>query len=186
MKKNSEDKKSVGTLMGLIRQGDENAFAILFDKLWESLFTHALKLLGSKNIAEDIVQDVWIDFWKRRDKINNDNVEAYLYKAVTYKVYKELRDTKFTTSQLEILEQLPTPLESNHELYLADTRKKIENIMETLPAKCKEIFILSRFKGLKNDEISAHLDISQRTVENHISKAIKKMKQNLSYIFFFI
>ncbi|WMI68157.1 sigma-70 family RNA polymerase sigma factor [Mangrovimonas sp. YM274] len=179
---------TISELLSLVvDKDDELAFSKLFKMLWQPLYVKAFNLLQSESIAEDVVQEIWVDFWNRRKTIKNENLEAYLFQAVTYKSYKELRDTKFTTSQLEVLEQIPAQeIEDNQIHYLEATKNRIDTVLDALPERCKEVFVLSRYHGMKNADISQELDISKRSVESYISRALKAIKENLVYFFVLI
>ena len=181
---------SIRPLIDRIKKSDEKAFSILFDKLWEPLYTYAYSLLENRSFAKDIVQDVWIDFWERRNQIENDNIKAYLYKAIRYKVLSELRNSKIKESHLEAFKQLNDDsynhLELEEEVLSPEhTNIIIENTLSVLPEKCQQVFKLSRLNGLKNKEIAEELGISERTVETHISKAIKLIKKGAALLFSF-
>ncbi len=171
-------------LMIRIKNSDHHAFKILYNRLWEPLYVRAFSILGDKNIAKDIVQDVWISFWERRQEINNDNIEGYLLRAVRFKVYNEFRNSKYRNKLIEEFVQNYNPLLQTNNIeqviQLKDTEKIILKAVSTLPKKCKEVFELSRFEGLKNDEIAKKLNISKRTVETHISNALKVLKNNVA------
>ena len=167
-----------------IKNSDHHAFETLYNRLWESLYTRAFSILGDKNIAKDIIQDVWVSFWERRDKISNDNIEGYLLRAVRFKVYNEFRNSKYRNKLIEEFVQNYNPhLQTNNIeqiIQLKDTEKAIYKAVNNLPNKCKQVFELSRFDGMKNEEIAQKLNISKRTVETHISNALKLLKNNVA------
>ncbi|MEH6682301.1 MAG: sigma-70 family RNA polymerase sigma factor [Sediminicola sp.] len=181
----SHEKKEIPTaaLMEMIKLSDESALGILYDRLWERMYALAYLLLKDKDRSKDIVQDVWISIWERRATIKNDNVEGYILQATRFRVYKELRDSKFQRIPLELLQHIKAS-ESNgilDTLYLQDTETILERSIEGLPKKCHQVFVLSRYVGLENAEISKKLGISQRTVETHISNAIRRIKSEIIF-----
>ncbi|GLB52548.1 DNA-directed RNA polymerase sigma-70 factor [Neptunitalea chrysea] len=183
----TSDTTAINTLVKQVKASDEKAFRKLFNLLWEPLYYYAFSLLQEESLAKDMVQDVWIDFWERRKDIQNDNIKAYLYKAVRFRVLKELRNIKFSESHLEALKELhiENALETDDSdiITLDETKQLIEKKMEVLPEKCKEVFKLSRIDGLKNKEIAEELGISESTVENHITKAFKLLKKSAALLF---
>ncbi len=187
MKKMVFDKKSISDfeLMERIQQSDERAFKILFNKHWEVLYIFAFSLIEDRSLAKDLVQEVWISFWERRKKIKNDNVKAYLYKAVKFRVYKELRDNKKLNSQLDVIDSIITSNNIDDIINLKDTNKIVNESIGKLPTRIKEVFELSRFEDLSNQEISEKLGISKRTVETHISNALKILRNNIAFAFVF-
>ena len=176
------------TLHMRIQQGDRLAFQKLFDLLWEPLYIYAQSIVMDEEAAKDLVQEVWIDYWKRCKSIQNIAIDAYLRQAVRYKVYNYLRDQKFNTVQIEVIEDLltdeiaiddPATLQEN----FFTTQSKLNNVLKSLPQRCREIFCLSREEGMTNTEIAIHYGISRRTVENQITFALKKLREVLGIFF---
>ena len=170
--------------MERIKNSDCQAFNILYERLWEVLYIKTYSILGDKNIAKDIVQDVWISLWERRDKVVNYNIKGYLIRAVRLKVYNEFRNSKYKSQLIqEFVQTYNSSLETNNIeqiIQLKDTEKVIIEAVNCLPNKCKRVFELSRYEGLKNEEIAQKLNISKRTVETHISNALKVLKNNIA------
>ncbi|MGS2741018.1 RNA polymerase sigma-70 factor [Sinomicrobium sp. M5D2P17] len=173
----------ISTYVEQVKASDEKAFNKLFGQLWEPLYHYAFSLLEDKTLAKDMVQDVWMDFWERRLDIKNNNIQAYLYKAVRYRVFKELRDSKLKESHLEALKTIHNEdsTEDNPVLNLEETKELLDKKLAVLPDKCREVFKLSRLDGLKNKEIAEELGISENTVENHITRAFKLLKKRAAF-----
>lgn len=171
-------------LMERIKCSDERAFSILYDRLWEKMYRKAYSILDNKYKAKDIVQEVWINFWERRLKIENDNIEGYLLNSVRFKVFNEFRNSKNKSSLIDdfIKSNNATAASNNiyNEINLKETQFIINNSIKSLPKKCKEVFELSRLDGLKNKEIALKLNLSQRTVETHISNALKNLRKKVA------
>ena len=168
------------TLHIRIQQGDRLAFQKLFDLLWKPLYIYAQSIVMDEEAAKDLVQEVWIDYWKRCKSIQNIAIDAYLRQAVRYKVYKYLRDRKFNTVLTdEIAIDDPATLQEN----FFTTQSKLNNVLKSLPQRCREIFCLSREEGMTNTEIAIHYGISKRTVENQITFALKKLREVLGMFF---
>ena len=170
-------------LMSKIKLSDEAAFSILYDKLWERMYALAFSLLKNKDISKDLVQEVFVDFWVRRLKIENNNIEAYLIKATRFRVYKELRDTKFDKTNIDSIDVIKTPHASGvlEHIQLKETEDLIDRAIKKLPKKRQQVFTLSRVNALNNEEISLQLGISKRTVETQISLAIRSIKGQINY-----
>lgn len=178
----SKTKYTYSELLTLIGQDDVKAFEVLYNALWRPLYIRVYAILRDRQTSEDILQEVWTDLWQRRKKIENENIEAYLFKAVRFKAYSHYRNT---TKRRAILQNLLTDknvLHNNIEesINLKETTEALLKTVASLPPKCKKVFELSRFEGLKNKEISQKLSISQNTVENHISNALKVLKTEIS------
>lgn len=78
-----------------VKEGNQKAFNILFDKLWEPLYRHTQSIIMDEPASKDIIQEIWIDYWNRRALIQTDNIRAHLFKAAKYKAFNYLRDHKF-------------------------------------------------------------------------------------------
>ncbi len=163
-----------------VQAGNTRAFNQLYTVLWEPLYVHARTLVMDEDKAKDILQEIWVDYWQRRNKIDPANIRAYLFRAVKYKTYNYLRDHKFNHVQLEAIHTLadvvPEQDTEDHAYLFASF---IEPSLERLPSRCQSIFKLSRIEGYSNDEIARLLNISKRTVENQISLAMKRLRTDL-------
>ena len=176
---NKTEIKQISDLANKVLKSDNGAFNKLFELLWEPLFVFAQSIIMDEDGAKDIVQEVWIDYWNRRRKIENKNIRAYLYQAVRYKVYNHLRSNNLNTIQLSVINELRMNSKVEEQYNFENTLLLINNSMKNLPARCKEIFILSKIEGINNDEIAKRLGVSKRTVENQISIALKTVREKL-------
>ncbi|MBW8244244.1 sigma-70 family RNA polymerase sigma factor [Muricauda oceani] len=175
-------------LFEMFKYGNELAYQVLFDRLWERMYVLAFSLLQDRAIAKDLVQEVWIDFWERKLGIENRNIEAFLLQATRFKVYKFLRDSKTVKFSQSILDKLQLPSSNDiiSDIEAKETKSRIDDIVEGLPPKCRQVFVLSRYQGLGNAEISEILNISKRTVETHVSNALSKIKEELAISLFVV
>jgi RNA polymerase sigma-70 factor (ECF subfamily) len=132
--------------------------------------------------AEDIVQDLFYNYWKNREKIDiTTSLKSYLYQAVRNKCLKAIDHQQVKeryTNELQVQSQgdgdlTPTNIEAE------ELNQIIENTIDELPERCKEIFILNRFEGMKYHEIAQKLSISIKTVEANMGKALKIFRVNL-------
>lgn len=162
-----------------ITNNDEVAYSTLYSRLWEQLYIFAKSLIMDEAESKDIIQEVWLDYWKRRTEVSPNQIEAYLYQAVRYKVYNSLRDQKFNQVQLEVCRELTidSMTELDHDFDEANLR--LRHYINNLPTKCREIFTLSRYEGLNNEEIAQKIGISKRTVENQLSIAVKSLRTHM-------
>lgn len=171
-------------LVDRIRSDKKEAYYMLFNRHWESMYAFAQSLIKDSDTAKDILQDVWLSLWERRQAINNQNIKAYLMQAVKFRVYKELRDGKLLSEQEAYLANLSDELQSDDLLQHKELEQTIEHWIEKLPPKRQEVFRLSRYDELSNKEIAEKLNISQRTVETHISHALKFLREKLGPLSF--
>jgi RNA polymerase sigma-70 factor, ECF subfamily len=178
MEKNTSERKLINGL----RENDPGSFRLLFDKYYTLLVRYALKITNNHIVAEEIVQEIFIKLWEHRDKVNEcDSLSAYLYISTRNRClnYFKSKIRSFTwEDNLENMDQVDdhTPLEI---LSYDELSRKIETATENLPEQCKIIFNLSRFSDLSNKEIAKHLSISEKTVENQMTIALKKLRRAL-------
>ncbi len=175
-----EEKSIVFSLTKRIKENDEKAFQDLFNLFWEPMFKIAMGILQDEDIAKDTLQEVWVDFWQRRMKISNSNIKAYLKQAIRYKAFNELRNRPLNDVQAAFIENLENNYQTDDLLILEETQNNISAAMENLPKRSREIFLMSREENLSNTEIANQLHISKRTVETHISIALKSFRMKLS------
>jgi len=180
--------KLISDLANKVRKSDHSAYNRLFNLLWEQLFVFAQSIIMDENKAKDVVQEVWIDYWNRREKIEIKNIKSYLYQAVRYKIYNHFRDNNFNTVQLSIINEIYTNSIVEEQCDLSETLLIVNNSIKNLPLRCREIFTLSKLEGVPNIEIANRLGISKRTVENQLSIALKVVKEKIksAYILVFI
>ncbi len=156
-------------------------FEKLFKELFKPLCAFTYKYLKDTDLCKEIVHDVFVNLWEKRAQIDlSKSVKSYLYSSVTNRSLNYLRDNKkfVKTEDFSIFEQ--NSCESDDFLAEQDLQAKIHKTLDELPEKCRKVFILNRFEGKKYKEIAQELDISEKTVEAHISKALKALKANLT------
>jgi RNA polymerase sigma-70 factor (family 1) len=165
-------------LFQLTRQDDTKAFEILYMRHWSSLIDTAYRRLQSREKAEDMVQEIFISFYQKRQFLEiTVSVQAYLYQALKYKILNEFRSENIRISyQKSLFLKDVCKNDFANEIDAKDLNKKIDNILASLPEKCRRVFILSRHGNKTNKDISQDLKISVSTVEKHIGKALKTIK----------
>ena len=162
---------------------------LFFNKYYNSLVNYVFAISKSKTIAEEIAQETFIIFWERRKNlfIRNNYLKAYLFKTAYYKF---IDDNRALNKKYKLLEDLRN--ESYLELIDFDNSLKedqirnINLIIDSLPNRCKQIFLMSKIEGLKYKEISHNLRISVKTVEVQISKALKILRSKLVTFLLFL
>ncbi|GAL65447.1 RNA polymerase sigma factor [Jejuia pallidilutea] len=161
-----------------LKRGDEKAFADLVDIYNSKLCLYANSLLNDIPLSEDIVQNLFIKIWEKRDGLREDlSLKNYLYKSVYNASINQYKKTQaLTTLEQKYVEGLNRIVEKKDEDTLDKLKLKVKQAIENLPPKCKEVFILSKKDGLTNIEISEYLDISVSTIERHITIAFTKIR----------
>jgi len=173
---------SDGDLMSEIKAGNLRAFDQLYYRYSKKLLSFSLSVIKSREEAENIVQEVFLNLWINRGKISNDaSVRYYIftiaYNAAISALRKKAKDEKFF-EQLKNLQELSVEPEDLHSGYY-DLEGKLSEIINELPARQREIFILHKVNGLKYQEIATKLNISVNTIENHMSRALKTIRSKL-------
>lgn len=148
---------------------------------YNELCSYVFTLSRDKLLAEDIVQNVMLKIWKNREKLNiTTSVKNYLYKSC----YNELIDTykknkkEFNYIQQVQKEALDVFIEEDED-FVASQINRVQVEIDKLPPKCKEIFLLNKIQGFKYREVAEQLDISVKTVEAQMSKAMSRIKEAL-------
>lgn len=171
-------KSSNQQLLILLKKGDEGAFSEIYNRYWNILYAYAFRIYTEEKICEDIIQEVFIRLWEKAKTTDIINIEGYLFKAIKNKIATHIRDLKFTTSHTQVLQSIANDTSENY-LEYKEFEKNVLLEIEKLTPKCKQVFTLSRFEQLSNPEISEKLSISIRTVEKHISDALKELKTRI-------
>lgn len=175
-------------LWRLIRQdADEEAFACLHQRYAADLYRLAYRKTGNVEVSEDIVQELFIALWLQRKTIRiAQKLKSYLYTSVKNRVISYLRDSMISrTTSLDALSPdnfsgLAGNTVEEHLTY-EDTRDRYERILSSIPEKSRLVFELSR-NGLSNKEIAASLNVVEKTVEFHISKCLKLLREKLVHL----
>jgi len=166
-----------------VKQGDEQAFELLFRKYYVRLCSFANKFLNDPEEAREIVQEVFLKIWEGRDDIDpEDSLKSYLFKITQNLCLNKLRKSKVESRYLEILKEVYIEHSefSNYEpLLVQELDNTINAAISTIPPKCKRVFELSRIDGLKYNEIAGVLNISVKTVEAQMSKALNILRVEL-------
>ncbi|MEC4115238.1 sigma-70 family RNA polymerase sigma factor [Myroides pelagicus] len=158
----------------------------IYKQLWNPLYVYALAITKDNDHSEDIIQEVFIDLYKRYDTIELENVDSYLYAAVKYKSFELMRKRSFTTNELELayhaLDQCDLLSEEQHYQYKEHLLNLIkQKAQEVLPDKCYQAFQMRFYAQKSYTEIAQLMNISEHTVKNHISKALHLLRTNLPY-----
>ncbi len=166
-------------LTALLHNNGRIGFDLIFEQYWQRLYRYAYAIYAEETICEDIVQEVFVSLWEKSKTQKILNLEGYLLRAVKYKVINHLRDLKYTRYHQEVLDTLVVPPKADHHLAYNDMEQLLQHEIDKLPPKCKKVFMLSRFEEVSNAEIAEKLNISIRTVEKHLSDALKHLRKTL-------
>lgn len=165
-----------------LKEGDQTAFELLFHFYYPGLVVYSTQFTTDRMEAEEIVQDFFVRLWQRHQQlIPTDSLKSYLFLSVKNGCLNYLKHKKVEEKYIKQMAELSNQhLAYDPDLYIAsELQEKVKNVIGLLPEKCREIFIMSRIQGLKNEEIADNLNISKRTVETQISKALKVLRLEL-------
>ena len=164
-----------------IRQANAAAFNTLFEWYWEPLFQYAYKILKHKEDAEELVQDLFINIWNKKDQLSEVNaVSAYLHTAMINHALNHLAKQKIKTAVLDDAMDTYSKFSASEKVDLKESEKIFALCMRSLPQKMQEVFYLYRVNELSVAEIAAHTKTSPQTVRNQLNMAYKKMRAVLS------
>jgi RNA polymerase sigma-70 factor (ECF subfamily) len=168
-------------LIEALRKGEQAAFDELYRRHWRKVYALAYQKLRKRELAEELVQDLFVSLWMRRESLQiNGALDAYLGMATRYLVIKFFQKER---SRQEYAQQAALqPLSANpteDSIFFDDLQQIIEQEINKLPEKCRHVFQLSRQSNLSQKEISLRLDISEKTVENHMTRALRLLRFGL-------
>lgn len=169
------------SLLNLLKKGNRIAFNSLYERYWEQLFQSAIKVLQDEDLAKDVVQDVFVDLWSRRELVQIEKVSGYLFQAVKYQVFKQLRKVKDFSVLDETFENVLQANSTEEELDVNELQKNLNRSLESLPEKYRLIYELSRVDHLSNKEIAEKLQLSPRTVDWYLHNVLKQLRSALAY-----
>jgi RNA polymerase sigma-70 factor (ECF subfamily) len=165
-----------------LKSGDQTAFELLFHFYYPGLVMYASQYTASTEDAEEIVQDFFVRFWEKHKQLTPcDSLKNYFFLSIKNGSLDFLKHQKIEKKYIDEM----MALSKHHLAYdtdlfiISDLQEKLKHGIDLLPDKCREVFMMSRIQGLKNEEIAAKLNISKRTVETQISKALKVLRVEL-------
>ena len=162
---------------------DKTSFDQIYKQYWSKLYIYAFNVLQEKEICEDIVQEIFIDLWAKRDNVQITDLNSYLYQSVKYQIFNHFRKSKYK-KQLLMKFNLINKQYNVDELYeKKELKAQIKSLISRLPKQRRMIFQMSRYDGFSNKEISENLNISVQTVKNQISESLKFLRKSLKNIY---
>lgn len=175
-------------LLQQLKAGDSLAFKKLYEKYNAVLYAHAFKKLGEREVVKDLIHEVFLSIWQKRETLNvTGSFSAYLHHAVRYKVIDQI-SSKYTVEKYRLfqsfLDKQSTPAD-----YLVRERimtSIIDQEIDNLPPRMREIFLLSRIEHLSHGEIAEKLGISTQGVRSHIKNALRILRVKLTVFYPFM
>jgi RNA polymerase sigma-70 factor (family 1) len=177
-------KLSDDDLIRRLKSDEFGAFKELYIRHWKALFSEAYKRLKNRELSEEAVQDLFANLWAKRHGLQiNTTVGGYLFVSIGHYVIDHYRKemirmkyrADFKTGHSE------ADYSTENTIMLKDLTSTVESEISQLPDKCRSVYELSRNEHKTNKEIAQHLGISEKTVENHLTKALKRLRFSLSH-----
>lgn len=167
-------------IFSLIKQGDESAFEQMFREHYQALCAFANSYLLDLDNAEEIVQNVFYKIWERRETLEiNTSIKSYLFSSVRNACLNELKHDKVKQEHEGFVKATQSEGKEDGLLEQKELGYEINEAIESLPERCKEVFKLNRLEGLKYREVAELLNISEKTVEHQMGKALKVLREKL-------
>lgn len=172
-------------LLQQLAEGSEEAFRELFLAYRDKLYTYIYKISGSAEAAEDTVHDVFITLWEKRANLPQiNNLNAYLYRIArnrSINLFRRMAKETLILAEIGRDQGLPTGLEGEDRITHAEVLASIREAVDKLTPQQRQVFLLSRQKGLKIREIAQELSITERTVINHMSQALRFLRAEIGH-----
>jgi RNA polymerase sigma-70 factor (ECF subfamily) len=164
----------------LLSTDAEKAFEWLFRRYFSELCQVVYRVAHDEHLAQDLVQEVLYELWRKRDKLTiSISLRAYLKRAVLNRTLNHLRDNRQWSSEEHVPEIAVEESDPTDMLRSEELQELVDAAIDELPEKCRMVFVLSRYEELSYRDIAAELGIAEKTVENQVSKALKYLRQRL-------
>lgn len=162
-------------------ESSRQGFEALFRLYYQALCSHALRFVYTKEVAEDLVGEVFYQLWKTGSYSTVQHTyRTYLYAAVRHRAYNYLRDELTGTRTPESLDTLDEAGQTETPQTLIEydeTFQRVEREIHALPPQCQRVFLMSRFENRKNQEIADELGLALKTVEAHMARALTQLRR---------
>lgn len=172
----------------LLKEGNSTAFESIYNKYWDKLFDYAYKRLNKAELCEEIVQEIFIKLWERRESIIlTTGLMNYLFTAAKYSLIDQYRKQLLQNTFIAASKHnLDADNSTEDTIFVKDLKKHLEDLIGTLPPKCRSVYELSRLEYKSNREIADILNISEKTVEGHLTKALQRLRLGMGELLFLV
>lgn len=177
-------KPSEAELIEGLRKGDRDAFTTIYKDYWYRLFTVANRKLQDRALAEELIQDIFTRLWKERETVRITQLDFYLFSAVRYEVIDHIRAIGRRNNYVQYFQAFASfeNLDTENTVAFNDLVSMIDKGLEILPEKTREVFRLHRLQHWPIAKIALHMDLSEKAVEYHLTKATKSIRIYLKEI----
>lgn len=165
-------------LVARLRQGDQKAFSQIYKRYWEKLFGISWHYCRQKHISEEIVQDIFMSLWDRRASVMIESLPGYLATAAKFSILAFLKK-ELTHRQLAQQQQPTLSVSAEAPIHARFLKNYLHDRIKALPEQCRIVFNYSREEHLTVPEIAERMQLSPKTVENHLGRALRTLRGNL-------
>nr|WP_082856107.1 RNA polymerase sigma-70 factor [Mucilaginibacter sp. L294] len=174
-------------ILSRLIDGDIQVYEWLFKRYYPKLTFFANRFVNDMDAAEEITGEMFVVLWEKREQFNiTSSIDAYLYKMTKNRCLNYLKHQKVENLYINYLQKnnlLDTYADDTEKCYNdKELAKQIQVAVESLPEKCRQVFMMSRYEDLKNRDIAVRLDLSSKTVERHMSIALERLRKMLKYV----
>jgi len=172
--------KSDDDLLSLLQSNHSWAFEELYKRYWAKLYSSAYKRLKQKEASEEVVQDFFASIWLNRSKlVINTSFNIYAHISIKFLVFKVFRKEYVRKRHLYLNEQVLSNNPTEQSITIKELKQAVKDEVDALPEKCRNVYELSRDQFKNNKEIACILGISEKTVENHLTRALKSLRLSI-------
>lgn len=165
-----------------LKQNDSKAFDLIYRRYWEKLYAFGHGLTGSKEQTENIIQDLFVRLWEKREDVEIINLKGYLFQSFKYQFYQQYKQGRLKLDRFQ--EELEDYLIDNMNEGHPEIMELLSKAIESLPPKRKEILVMSKLRNMRASEIGEALDLSTQTVRNQLSKALQQLRSSMGEYYF--
>lgn len=175
------NENELNTLIAQMKAGDRESFNRLFRRYYSPLVRFCIRFVADTDIATEIVQDLFVKLWSNREKLAvNSSFESYMLRSVRNAAYTYInKERSHAEANLRVFTDDADLTDPSETLQSNNLEESYRQVLSTMPEKRREVFLASRFEGLKYAEIAEKFGMSQKTVEAHMSAAIKQLREGL-------
>ncbi|SEO06295.1 RNA polymerase sigma-70 factor, ECF subfamily [Mucilaginibacter gossypiicola] len=165
-------------LVSLLKEGNSPAFESIYNRYWDRLFDYTHKRLNNTEICEEVVQEIFIKLWEKRETlVLTTGLMNYLFSAARYSLIDQYRKQLLQNTFIAASKNKPGADNSTEDnIFVKDLQRYLEDLIGSLPPKCRSVYELSRLEYKSNKEIAEILNISEKTVEGHLTKALQRLR----------
>ncbi len=165
-------------LLIYLRTGDDKAFREIYQRYWKRLYSIAVRKIQSPDVVEEIIQDIFLRLWERRNSLQVDCLEAYLLSSVRYAAINHIKSVMIRERYADYayVHFSEASSSTDEQMELDELMNAVEQQLNDLPEKTRRIFRMNRLEYQSVKEISTTLKVPERTVEYHLSQAIKSLR----------